>query len=149
MILERIATYWQNTKSMPFLLRLLSQGAMVAAPILLVFLVLPITEWEINGRSVPYSVLWSSGQGAALGAFLALVGAGAWGLAARNPASRWLLVSSPVAPYILLAIFPAPPSEPIASDVFVSAVLTATVFYFCLFRLGSVREYLGTKGVGT
>lgn len=148
-ITERIATYWQNTKSMPFLLRLLSQGAMIAAPILLLFLVLPITEWEVNGRLVSYAELWSSGDGAAIATALALVAAGAWGLAARNSASRWLLVSSPVAPYIVLAIFPASHVESIGPDVIASGVLTAATFYFCLFRLRVVRAYLNAEGVGT
>ena len=142
---QRLSEYWQNTKSMPFLLRLLSQGAMVAAPILLLFLVLPITEWEINGHRVSYAELWFSGQGVAIAAPLALVAAGAWGLAARNSASRWLLVLSPVAPYLILAILPATPSEPLTPDVIASAALTAAVFYFCLFRLRAVREYLAPK----
>ena len=144
-LLQRLSGYWQNTKSMPFLLRLLSQGAMVAAPILLLFLVLPITEWEINGHRVSYAELWFSGQGVAIAAPLALVAAGAWGLAARNSASRWLLVLSPVAPYLILAILPATPSESLTPDVIASAALTAAVFYFCLFRLRAVREYLAPK----
>ncbi len=148
-VTERIATCWQNTKSMPFLLRLLSQGAMVAAPILLLFLVLPITEWEVNGRSLSYVELWSSGEGAAIAASLSLATAGAWGLAARNSASRWLLVATPLAPYIVLAIFPGSRAEPIGPDVIASAALTAAVFYFCLFRLRAVRAYLNPEGLGS
>jgi hypothetical protein len=146
---ERLATCWQNTKSMPFLLRLLCQGAMVAAPILLLFLVLPITEWEVNGRSVSYAELGSSGEGAAIAASLGLASAGAWGLAARNSASRWLLVSTPLAPYVVLAVFPGSRVEPIGPDVIVSAALTAAAFYFCLFRLRAVRAYLNREGLGT
>ena len=145
-IAERMATCWRNTKSLPFLLRLLIQGAMVATPILLLFLVLPIAEWEVDGRTESYAELWSSGEGAALAVSLALSGAGAWGLAARAAASRWLLVFSPVAPYIVLAIFPA--SAPVTLDVIVSAALTAAVFYFCLFRLRAVRAYLDAEGSG-
>ena len=148
-IAERMATCWRNTKSMPFLLRLLIQGAMVATPILLLFLVLPITEWEMNGRTVSYTELWSSGEGPALAVSLALAGAGAWGLAARAAASRWLLVFSPVAPYIVLAIFPASALAPVTLDVIVSGALTAAVFYFCLFRLRAVRAYLDAEGIGT
>lgn len=147
-ITERIAMCWKNTQSMPLLLRLLTQGAMVAAPILLLCLVLPITAWEVNGRPLSYAELWSSGEGAALAASLTLVVIGAWGLAARNSASRWLLVSSPLAPYIVLALFPVPHAEPIGSDVIASAALTAAVFYFCLFHLRVVRAYLDAEGVG-
>jgi len=146
-ISERMGTCWRNTKSLPFLLRLLIQGAMVATPILLLFLVFPIAEWEVDGRAVSYTELWSSGGGAALAVSLALAGAGAWGLAARSAASRWLLVFSPVAPYIVLAVFPA--SAPITLDVIVSAALTAAVFYFCLFHLKAVRTYLDAKGIAT
>lgn len=141
-ITERVATYWQNTKGMPLLLRLLIQGAMVATPILLLFLVLPIAEWEVDGRAVSYSELWSAGEGPALAVALALAGAGAWGLAARKAASRWLLVYSPVAPYAVLAVLPASASTPMTFDVIVSATLAAVVFYFCLFRLRAVRAYL-------
>lgn len=145
-ITERWATCWRNTKSLPFLLRLLIQGAMVAAPILLLFLVFPIAEWEVDGRTVSYTELWSSGEGAALAVWLGLAGAGAWGLAVRSAASRWLLVLSPVAPYIVLAMFSA--STPTPLDAIVSAALTAAVFYFCLFRLRAVRAYLDAEGVG-
>lgn len=131
---------------MPFLLRMLNQGAMVAAPILLLFLILPITEWEVNGRQVPYAELWSSGGGAAFAASLALATAGAWGFAARIAVSRWLLVSSPLAPYMVLAIFPDSPTEPIGPA---GSILTAAVFYLCLFRLRSVRTYLYPEGLGT
>lgn len=148
-ITERIATCWQNTKSMPFLLRLLTQGAMVAAPILLLFLILPITEWKVNGRSVSYAELWSSGEGAAIAASLALATVGAWGLAARNLAARWLLVSTPLVPYVVLAIFPGSRAEPIGLDVIASAAFTAAIFYFCLYRLRAVRAYLNAEGPGT
>ncbi|MBK9021559.1 MAG: hypothetical protein IPL72_16865 [Sulfuritalea sp.] len=114
-IAECMSTCWRNTKSLPFLFRLFIQGAMVATPILLLFLVLPITEWEVSGRMVSYTELWSSGEGAAAAVSLALAGAGAWGLAARRAESRWLLVISPVAPYIVLAIFSA--SAPVTLDV--------------------------------
>jgi len=146
-IAECMSTCWRNTKSLPFLFRLFIQGAMVATPILLLFLVLPITEWEVNGRMVSYTELWSSGEGAAAAVSLALAGAGAWGLAARRAESRWLLVISPVAPYIVLAIFSA--SAPVTLDVIVSAVLTAAVFYFCLFRLRAVRAYLDAELKGS
>ena len=122
---------------------------MVATPILLLFLVLPIAEWEVDGRAVSYTELWSSGEGAALAVSLALAGVGAWGLAARSAASRWLLVFSPVAPYLVIAVFPASASAPVTLDVIVSAVLTAAVFYFCLFHLRAVRAYLDAKGIAT
>lgn len=131
------------------MLRLLSQGAMVVAPIFLFILVLPITDWEVNGRPVSYAELWSSGEGAAIASSLALIATGAWGIAARKAKSRWFLVASPLAPYIILTLFPASHAETIGPDVIASAGLTAVVFYFCLFRLRAVRAYLDAEGVGT
>jgi hypothetical protein len=71
---------------MPFLLGMLCQGAMVAAPILLVLLAVPGVEWEVNGRAMPYAEMWSSGEVPAVALSLALAGIGAWGLAARRRA---------------------------------------------------------------
>jgi len=149
---ERFAAGWKNTKEMPLLMRMLCQGAMVVAPAFLILLTLPLLEWDVDGRRMSYVELWSSGEGAAIAASLALVSVGAWGLAARNRASRWLLVLSPVVPYFVLLIFQqasAVSSEPIATEVIVSATVTAIVFYVCLFHLRAVCEYLDGERVGT
>jgi len=148
-ILERIQSCFKNVKEMPFILGSLCSGGMIAAPILLLFILLPIADWEIDGRAMSYQEMWLSGDAAALAACFLLLAAGAWGLAARNRASRWPLVLSPVIPYALLTIFRAllpAPAEPIHVDVATSAILTAVVIYFCLFHLRPVREYL--DGVG-
>ena len=141
----RISLYWQNTKALPLLLRVLIQGAMVVTPMFLLLLVLPISEWEVDGRLVSYAELWSSGQGFAFAVSLLLVGTGAWGLAARNAQSRWLLVLSAVAPYFIVAAFPASGAEPISFAGVVSSVVTAAIFYVGLFRIRSVQEYLALK----
>ena len=151
LIVERLEKYWKNTKEMPFLLRALVQGAMVVAPVFLLLLALPIAEWEIDGRLISYAELWSSGQGAAISVSLALICIGAWGLAARNHVSRWPLVFSPLAPYLVLVIFPWSPAltpEPITAEVIVGSAVAAAMFYVCLFHLRVVREYLDDKGVG-
>ena len=95
-----VKRWWRNTKDLPFPLDMLCQGAMVAGPALLVFLVLPIVEWTVNGRPMSYAELWKSGAGLAFGLFLFLLMIGAWGLAARNLRSRWALVAAPTAPYV-------------------------------------------------
>ena len=141
-LLQNIWTNWKNTQSLPFVVRVLIRGAMVTAPILLLCLVFPMDGWKIDGRPVDYATLWSSGQGEAIAISLLLCCAGSWGFAARNADSRWLLVSMPVAPYIVLAMFPASSSVPITTDVIASAAVTAAVLYFCLFRLRAIREYL-------
>src|SRR5438309_1795592 len=60
-----VKRWWRNTKDLPFPLDMLCQGAMVAGPVLLVFLVLPIVEWTVNGRQMSYAELWKSGAGLA------------------------------------------------------------------------------------
>jgi hypothetical protein len=85
------------------------------------------------------------------GCFLVLVSVGAWGLAARKRANRWLLVLSPVVPYFVLAISPGAPTvsfEPIAIEIVVSAAICAVVSYVCLFHLRAVCEYLDGESVG-
>jgi hypothetical protein len=149
---ERFAACWKNTKEMPLLMRMLCQGAMIVAPAFLILLTLPLGEGEVDGHRMSYAELWSSGHGAPIASSLVLVSVGAWGLAARRRASRWLLVLSPVVPYFILAIFPGAPtvaSEPIATEVIVGAAVTAIVFYVCLFHLPAVREYLDGESVGT
>lgn len=149
---ERFLTCWRNTKEMPFPLGMLCQGGMVVAPTFLILLAFPLVEWEVDGRNMSYAELWSSGEGAAIAASLALVSVGAWGLAVRNRISRWLLVLSPVVPYFILVISPGAftvSSEPIATEVIVGAVVTTIVIYVCLFHLPAVREYLDGESVGT
>ncbi|HEV8327869.1 MAG TPA: hypothetical protein VGQ08_10320 [Nitrospiraceae bacterium] len=151
-IVKHFATCWRNTKEMPFLLRMLCQGAMVVAPAFLILLTLPLLEWEIDGHRMSYAELWSSGQGTAIAASLVLVSVGAWGLAARKRSSRWLLALSPVVPYFILAIFPGAPtvsSEPIAIEIIVSATVAAIVVYVCLFHSRAVCEYLDGESVDT
>lgn len=142
---------WRNTKEMPLLLRLLCQGGMVVAPIFLCFLLLPITGWTVNGRTMSYAELWKSGAGVALGVFLVLLLFGTWGLAARNSGTRWALVLAPVAPYAVLVIFPwssQVSSESLSAYTITSAIVTGLVIYGCLFHLQSVRRYLERSDVG-
>jgi hypothetical protein len=116
------------------------QGTMVVAPAFLILLILPLGEWEVDGHRMSYAELWSSGQSPAIAACLVLLSVGAWGLAARNRASRWLLVLSPVVPYFVLAIFSGAltvSSESIAIEIVESAA-GAAMSYVCLFHLRAV-----------
>jgi hypothetical protein len=136
---------------MPFLLRMYCQGAMVVAPAFLILLILPIVEWEVDGHRMSYADQWLSGEGIASAAALVLVSVGAWGLAARKRASRWLLVLSPVVPCFVLAIFPGAPtvfSQPFDIETIASAAVVAIVFYVCLFHIRTVCEYLDGERVG-
>lgn len=121
------------------------------APILLVLLVVPGLEWEVNGRAMSYAEMWSSGEVPAVALSLALVGIGAWGLAARRRAYRWPLVFSPVAPSVILAIFPwtrVAASTVVTTEIVLMGVGTAIAVYVCLFHLRGVRAYLDKHGVG-
>ena len=134
---------WRNTEELPFPLDKLCQGAMVAGPVMFVFLVLPIVDWTINGRQMSYAELWQSGAGLAFGLFLVLLMIGAWGLAARNLGSRWALVAAPAAPYV--ASVPFANSGLLSIEDIVSGIVgdlfVAAIGYACLFHLPSVRRY--------
>lgn len=136
------ATWWRNTRHMPWLLRQICQGGMLAGPILLFFVLLPLADYRINGRSMSYSEFWFSGAGASAALFVSLIIVGCWGLAARRPNSRWALVAAPLAPYAPLVVFPSSfVGDVTAADVLL-ACLTAAVIYVCLFYPPSIRRYL-------
>ena len=139
-----ILSCWKNTKTMPMLLRVICQGAMVAPPILAALLVLPLSEWSINGRLVSYSELWQSGAGMVLLASMFFATAGAWGSAARAPWARWALVATPVVPIVLAAIHPSTWfTEQATSEAstWVGAVATSAAIFAGLFLVPSVRAY--------
>ena len=140
-----ILALWRNTKNMPQLLRMLCQGAMVAPPILAALLVLPLTDWTVNGKQVPYAELWKSGAGLTFLVFTLTATAGAWGLAARKTWARWALVATPVAPVIVAALYPKTWfTEQASGDLstWLSALGMAAIFYACLFFLPSVKAYV-------
>jgi hypothetical protein len=126
---------------------MLCQGAMVVGPILFVFLVLPIFDWPINGREMSYAELWKSGAGLAFGLFLFLITIGAWGLAARNPRSRWALVAAPAAPYV--ASLPFLSSKLLSTEEvwfgILGGLVIGAIMYACLFHLPAVRRYFAVQ----
>jgi len=75
---------------MPAVLRVLCRGGMVAPPILLVFLLIPIFQWEVDGREISYAELWHSGAGLVMATSMLLLAAGAWGSAGRMGWARAL-----------------------------------------------------------
>lgn len=135
-----ILSLWRNTQRMPQLLRMFCQGAVVAPPILAALLLLPLTDWTVNGRQVPYTELWRSGAGLTFLVFALTATAGAWGLAARKPWARWALVA---------ALYPEMWfTEQASGDLstWVSAIGMAAFFYACLFLLPSVKAYVSGNG---
>ena len=135
---------WQNTKDMPLLLRVYCQGAMLVAPLLLLFIALPLFDWAVNGRVVSYAELWSSGAGVILSLCLALLGFGAWALAARSSIGRWAWVAAPSVPLLATPFSPASSLLSDLSDTSLVAgmLLTSVAVYAVLFHAPSVRRYL-------
>ena len=136
-MISRIGTYWRNAEELPFLLRLLCKGGMVAGPILFVFLVVPIMDWTVNGHQMSYSDLWRSGAGMSALLLICLVTFGTWGMAARLGWSRWALVLAPVLSIIL---FPKS-LVPNLGFALINGLVTAVIIYGCLFHLKPVQVY--------
>jgi hypothetical protein len=135
----RIRELWRNTEQMPWLMRMLCQGGMVAGPFLALFTLVPGVVWNVNGRPMTYHEVWSSGVGAAIFVSMLLLTVGTWGAAARAPNSRWAIVLFPVPMSSISLIHDVPNSSP--ASVLSSAGITALVLYFCLFHLDPVRRY--------
>jgi hypothetical protein len=143
-----LSSLWRNTKEMPQLLRMFCQGGMVAPPMLAVLLVLPLTEWTVNGKQVPYRELWSSGAGLAMLVFVLTAAAGAWGLAARASWSRWAWVAAPVAPMIVAAVYPRTWfTEELTRDAYIwlASFTTSAIIFVCLFFVPAVRNYVTAR----
>ena len=117
---------------------------MVAPPILLAFLVLPLTDWTVNGKSMSYSELWRSDAGVVFGAALLLAAVGGWGIAARVPAARWAWVAAPLLPALLLPLFPqlAAGSSSSTLSTIGAGLITSIVVYCALFHVAAVQRYI-------
>lgn len=115
---------------------------MVVTPLFILALVLPVTDWEVDGQAMTYRELWTSGNGAMLAVCLGLYCFGAWGLAARRHFSRWVLVTASVAPAVFIAV--SERSIPWLS--FTEAAIYGIAMYFCLFRLRAVQLFMAGPG---
>jgi hypothetical protein len=138
--LKIVRDLWRNTDEMPWLMRMLCQGAMVAAPCLGAVTLVPGVDWNINGRDMTYREVWSSGIGASILVSMLLVTVGGWGAAARAPNSRWALVLFPLT-MASMALVRGAPDGYFPGAVLGSVGITAAVLYVCLFRLSSLRRY--------
>jgi hypothetical protein len=130
--------------AMPFAMRMLCGGAMLATPVLLVTLVVPILPWHVNGRIVSYDEMWSSGAAPVLALFLLLGAIASWGLALRRAGARWVAVATPIAPLLLAWLLPR--SELLGTyqqpGTFFAMLPGAIGLYLCLFHLSAVERYL-------
>jgi hypothetical protein len=137
-IFTELKAAWLNSREMPALLRVFIRGGMVSTPILFVFVMLPLAPWTINGKPHTYSEMWRSGAAPLIAFWLALLAIGCWGVAARKPLCRWILVLSPVASEVVSINF-----QPLRLVDIASAGWWAIVVYVGLFHFPSVRTYLG------
>lgn len=129
---------WLNTRELPALLRMLIRGGMVSSLVLLVFVTLPLAPWTVNGRTHTYAEMWRSGIAPVAACWLALMAIGCWGVAARKPFCRWILILSPLVSEVSSAVF-----QPLRLTDIASAGLWVMVAYVSLFHLRSVRAYFG------
>ena len=95
---------------------------------------------------MPGTELWSSGRATSIAATLVLIIFGVFGIVARKRVNRWLLVLSPLVPYLLLF---ALPSDRVTLSEIVSAALSSVALYVFLFRVRANREYFNDRDVGT
>ncbi len=127
---------------MPSLLRMFSQGGMTAGPPPFLAFALPLGNISVNGQTMSYAEFWASGAGVGTELFILMVTVGFWGLAARAPNSRWVLVVCPLIAWIPIAIaVPSTMAESVKMLI-LESIVGATFIYFCLFRLHSVRRYM-------
>lgn len=114
----------------------------MAGPLLFLAFALPMGNISVNGQTMSYAEFWSSGAGAGTELFLLMFTVGFWGLAARAPNSRWVLVVCTLIAWIPIAVA-VPSTLPESVPVLIlEGIVGATFTYFCLFRLRSVRQYM-------
>jgi hypothetical protein len=135
-----IKGYWKATNEMPPILRMPCQGGMVAGPIMAIAILIPFPEWKVNGKPMPYAEVWRSGIAPAMLVLSLLICFGMWGMGARNPAARWLLVAAAIAP--LLVQYCIAPTTPDIGLMAASAALSVAIIYGYLFHSPAVKRYL-------
>jgi hypothetical protein len=116
---------WLNTRELPTLARWSIRYGMIVCPILIVVLMLP---WLPLATPLPAAV------------WMALLAFGCWGVAARRPNYRWVLVFSPFATEVVSILY-----VPLRLLDIASAGWWSIVVYILLFRVRSIRTYLSEE----
>jgi hypothetical protein len=137
--LADLGAYWRNTRKMPTLLRMFCQGCMVVSPLMLLLIMLPIGNWNVDGQELTYRQFWTSAYPPIFISGLLLMTIGAWGAAARNSNSRWAVVLATLVPFLCALLLPSS-SQYEWFDV-VGATLMSLVMYLLLFHLPAVVKY--------
>ena len=139
--MSQVRKLWANTRSMPFILRSACQTGMIV-PFVLLLALLPGSEFVLGGRKLSYSEAWSFGLVPAGAVALSALLLGSWGLAARRPVARWLLVSAPALPTLVLAIFGV---HPISASEILKVAALCVLFYLYLFHSDAVSRHVSTS----
>jgi hypothetical protein len=121
-MLDQMKGAWLNTRDLPSLARWFIRFGMIFCPILVFVVMLP---------------LWSSGTFLPASIWMALLAIGCWGVAARKPNYRWILVFSSFATEAASILF-----VPLRVTDIASAGWWSIVVYVCLFHSRSIRSYL-------
>jgi hypothetical protein len=134
--------------AMPTLMRMFCGGAMLATPVLLLLMLVPLVPLQIDGQAVSRREFWESGIALVFVSFLLLGLVGSWGMALRRPGARWAAVSMPVAPGLILLLLPT--SRLVASEQGLRTVAVgcayAVAFYLCLFHIPVLKRYFAAGG---
>ncbi|MFZ6876443.1 hypothetical protein ACO0LF_30695 [Undibacterium sp. Di27W] len=138
-----------NTLELPIIIRIWCVAGLVLCPLTILLVVLPLFNWTIGGYQLSYREFWYCGTGLAMLVFGIVGTAGFWGMAARIPATRWLLVLMPAAPTLVMILYPGPcfvPESLMNTDIAVSVQIHAFIIYASLFHLPSIRRYFKLAG---
>ncbi|MFZ6681882.1 hypothetical protein [Undibacterium sp. Tian12W] len=126
------------------MIRILCHGWMFVGPLMLLLLLQPLFNWEVNGQEMTYLELWTTDTVVGLAVFLAMGTAGCWGMAARKPWARWVLVFMQPALLLMLALYPSTwmAQEGLnIADLALQTLIVSLCVYACLFHLPGMRRY--------
>ncbi len=143
-MMSTLARLFKNARELPLVVSILCHGYMVVGPLMLLFMLIPFFDWEIDGRMMTYHELWNSGTFIALVLVLIMATAGAWGMAARVPWARWVLVLMQPAMLLALALFPSTQASQESlsmGDLTLQTLVMSLCVYACLFHLPGMRRY--------
>lgn len=143
-MISKLTPLLKTARELPFGVNILCHGGMVLAPLFVLALILPLSDWEVNGQLMSYHDLWRSGVGPVFSGFFFILGLGCWGMAARKRWARWVLVIMMPASFLIMALFPytrAWLAECGTIDLVFGFLFYPTFFYALLFHLPGMRRH--------
>ena len=122
-IADKIKVAWLSTRELPTLARWSIRCGMTICPVLFVVL---IFLWLLSLPFLPAAV------------WMALLAVGSWGIAARRPNYRWILVFSTFATEAVSLLY-----VPLRFFDIASAGWWSLVVYIALFQVRAIQAYFG------